>query len=298
MALLNDKRDEDCEKRGYLFEEFRLFHLSDPVTEPIGYHYHDFHKILFFLRGEAGYSVDGASYDLAPGDIVLIPRYSIHRPEICPGASYERVILYLSPDLLTGNLCGPEHLAGLFQAASDSRSYVLRLPRLCQAELLETLSRLETSCRESGFADGLLRRLILLELLILLSRACQSPESRRLPASSKNAAVLSIMQFIHDNSDSDLTIDGLASRFYMSRAHMMRLFKRETGYTIGGYINEKRLLTARQLLDQGLSVTECCYRCGFKNYDAFLRAYKKSFGETPKRKKPPSSLIPPHCGTR
>ena len=50
MALLNDKRDEDCEKRGYLFEEFRLFHLSDPVTEPIGYHYHDFHKILFFLK--------------------------------------------------------------------------------------------------------------------------------------------------------------------------------------------------------------------------------------------------------
>ena len=61
-----------------------------------------------------------------------------------------------------------------------------------------------------------------------------------------------------------MTIDGLASRFYMSRAHMMRLFKRETGYTIGGYINEKRLLTARQLLDQGLSVTECCYRCGLK----------------------------------
>ena len=88
MALLNDKRDEDCEKRGYLFEEFRLFHLSDPVTEPIGYHYHDFHKILFFLRGEAGYSVEGASYDLAPGDIVLIHRYSIHRPEIFPGDSY------------------------------------------------------------------------------------------------------------------------------------------------------------------------------------------------------------------
>ncbi|MFR8839350.1 MAG: hypothetical protein ACLVFV_02350 [Clostridium sp.] len=45
-------------------------------------------------------------------------------------------------------------------------------------------------------------------------------------------------------------------------------------------------------------MTECCYRCGFKNYDAFLRAYKKSFGETPKRKKQLSSLISPHCGTR
>lgn len=285
LPLFNDKRDEDCEKRGYLFEEFRLFHLTDPVTAPISYHYHDFHKILFFLRGESGYSVEGASYELAPGDVVLIPRYSIHRPELRPGASYERVILYLSPELFTDSLCSQEHLDRVFQGASDSRSYVLRLPRNRQAELLEVLSRLETACRESGFADGLLRRLILLELLILLNRVSTLPESRRLPASIKNAAVLSIMQFIHDNTDSDLTIDGLASRFYMSRSHMMRLFKRETGYTIGGYINEKRLLMARQLLDQGLSVTECCYRCGFKNYDAFLRAYKKSFGETPGKRK-------------
>lgn len=48
MALLNDKRDEDCEKRGYLFEEFRLFHLSDPVTEPISYHSMIFIKFYFF----------------------------------------------------------------------------------------------------------------------------------------------------------------------------------------------------------------------------------------------------------
>jgi AraC-like DNA-binding protein len=285
VPLFNHASDEEYEKRGYLFEEFRLFHLTDPVASSISYHYHDFHKILFFLNGEAGYSIEGASYDLAPGDIVLIPRYSIHRPEIRPGCSYERIILYLSPEFLTGRLCCHENLDGLFQGASDSRSYVLHLPRRQQTELLDALSRLEAACRETGFADGLLRRLVLLELIILLNRSCTLPESRRLPASSRNAAVLSMMQFIHDNADSELTIDGLASRFYMSRSHMMRLFKRETGYTIGAYINEKRLLMARQLLDQGLSVTECCYRCGFKNYDAFLRAYKKSFHETPKRRK-------------
>ena len=285
LPLFSHTTDEEYEKRGYLFEEFRLFHLSDPVTAPIGYHYHDFHKILFFLKGEASYSVEGSSYDLKPGDIILIPRYSIHRPEVCPGSSYERIILYLSPEFFTGSLCCHESLDEMFQSASENRSYVLRLPKQQRKEPLETLSRLELSCQESGFADGLLRRLILLELLILLNRAYKLPESRRLPASSKNAAVLSIMQFIHEHADSDLTIDTLSSRFYMSRAHMMRLFKRETGYTIGDYINEKRLLTARQLLDQGLSVTECCYRCGFRNYDAFLRAYKKSFGETPKRKK-------------
>lgn len=285
MPLFSHALDEEYEKRGYLFEEFRLFHLTNPVAAPISYHYHDFHKILFFFRGEAGYSVEGSSYELVPGDIVLIPRYSIHRPEIRPESSYERVILYLSPEVLTDSLCRRDNLAGLFQEAADSQSYVLRLPRRRQTELWETLSRLETACRESDFADGLLRHLILLELLILLNRACRLPASRCLPDSSKNAAVLSIMQFIHENADSDLTIDSLSARFYMSRAHMMRLFKKETGYTIGGYINEKRLLMARQLLDQGLSVTECCYRCGFKNYDAFLRAYKKSFGETPGKRK-------------
>ena len=77
------------------------------------------------------------------------------------------------------------------------------------------------------------------------------------------------------------TIDQLAASFYISKYHMMRLFRQETGYTITEYLTEKRLQNANELLRRGTPVTEACYQSGFRNYAAFLRAYKKKYRDTP-----------------
>ena len=59
-------------KKGYLLEDFRLFHLKDHGEAKVDYHYHEFYKLLFFVSGSGGYFVEGKRYSLAPGDIVLI----------------------------------------------------------------------------------------------------------------------------------------------------------------------------------------------------------------------------------
>ena len=91
--------EQTAAKRGYLYEDFRLFHLKDASMEPVGWHYHSFHKILVFLSGHAGYAIEGKSYALEPGDLVLVPKGCIHRPEVSGSAAYERIILYISPAL-------------------------------------------------------------------------------------------------------------------------------------------------------------------------------------------------------
>ena len=78
-----------------------------------------------------------------------------------------------------------------------------------------------------------------------------------------------------------LTIDELAARFYISKYHMMRRFRDETGYTIHGYVTEKRLLLAQQLLEQGIPSGEAALRCGYQEYSTFSRAYKKQFDRSP-----------------
>ncbi len=93
--------EQDYAKRGYLLEDFRLFHLRDPEGVSVDYHYHDFHKLLWLLSGSGSYSVEGRRYLLQPGDIVLVGRGSVHRPELGGGAAYERIILYISPELLS-----------------------------------------------------------------------------------------------------------------------------------------------------------------------------------------------------
>ena len=49
----------DYERRGYLHEDFHLFHLSSALAEDTAFHYHEFHKLVFFLAGRGNYIVEG-----------------------------------------------------------------------------------------------------------------------------------------------------------------------------------------------------------------------------------------------
>ena len=57
--------DENYEKRGYLLEDFRLFHLKDDRGTKVDYHYHEFCKIVLLLSGSGSYTVEGRRYSAA-----------------------------------------------------------------------------------------------------------------------------------------------------------------------------------------------------------------------------------------
>ena len=105
--------------------------------------------------------------------------------------------------------------------------------------------------------------------------------NRYITATAGDSKIVSILQYLSLNLTEPLSIDDIAERFYISKYHMMRRFKEETGYTIHSYVAEKRLLLARQLLQSGQSVTEACYRSGYQDYSTFSRAYRKRFGASP-----------------
>lgn len=273
---------DSYEKRGYLEHEFRLFHLTSCLPDDISYHYHDFDKILIFLKGNVDYIIEGRSYSLTPYDIVLVGHHTIHKPVLRSGGVYERIVVYLSPDYLDSLRSDSCDLSRCFKNAGEHCSDVLRIRSPKISSLYESLLRLEKAFCEDNYGKELYCRILFLEFMIHLNRAAAGSCLEYVSTSPGSEKVLEIMRYISENPAADYTIDGLASRFYLSKYHMMRLFKQETGYTITGYLNEKRLLMAKELLGRSLPVTEVCYRCGFRNYAAFLRAYKKSFGMTPK----------------
>ena len=78
----------EADKRGYLREDFRLFHLKDAEAPEVGYHYHEFDKLVLVLGGKVTYMVEGVTYFLQPWDILLIRRNMIHRPIMDPSEPY------------------------------------------------------------------------------------------------------------------------------------------------------------------------------------------------------------------
>ena len=58
--------DISYEKQGYLYDDFRMFHLKDHQKREFEFHYHDFYKIIFFIKGRVTYNSEGKNYILKP----------------------------------------------------------------------------------------------------------------------------------------------------------------------------------------------------------------------------------------
>ncbi|MDD3401786.1 MAG: helix-turn-helix domain-containing protein [Hespellia sp.] len=267
------------EKKGYLNSDFRIFHLIDNIKKEYEYHYHEFHKITIFISGEVQYLIEGKTYELQPYDIVLVNRNDIHKIEVNPAVPYERIIVYISPGFIDAYQTDDYDLSYCFQKAREEHSNVLRVHSLEKSSLFKITNRMERSFSDTEYASSLYRQLLFLEFMIQLNRAAIKNRLDFLEDALYNKKVVDIIHYINDHLDTELDIDTLAGKFYISRYYMMRLFKSETGYTINNYITYKRLILARELILQGTPITQACFDSGFQNYSTFSRAYKAEFGE-------------------
>lgn len=277
---------QEYEKRGYLNSEFRIFHLTDQISTEFKYHYHEFHKITIFISGKAQYYIEGKTYDLLPYDIILVNRNDIHRVIVDSSVPYERIIVYISPGFVEAYKNEEYDLSYCFQRAKEEHSNVLRIPSLEKSTLFKITNRLERSFDDTEYASSLYRQILFLEFMIQLNRSAIKERIEFLNTELYNEKVMNILQYINEHLTEHLTIDSLASHFFISKYYMMRLFKSETGYTIGNYITYRRLLLARELITSGTPVTEACFSVGFHDYSTFSRAYKSEFKEPPRALKP------------
>jgi len=269
---------EQYQKRGYLLEDFRLFHLRDAQGTGVDYHYHEFHKLLLLLSGSGGYAVEGRRYLLKPGDVVLVGSHCVHRPEFEPGVPYERIILYISPEFLRRESVESCDLQACFDG---THGHVLRPEERLGNQLRSLTEELERELAQERYGRAILSNGLLLRILVELGRHLQQEPQLPAPMAPKDGRMLEILRYLDQHLTEEVSIDDLAEQFFISKYHMMRRFRRETGTTIHAYLSERRLLLARDLIANGMPSTEACFQCGFGSYSSFSRAYGKLFGTTP-----------------
>lgn len=221
--------------------------------------------------------MEGERYELAPGDFVLVGRGSIHRPVVADGDYYERMILYISPACLEAMAVEDCDPAECFRLAQQSFQYVYRDE--AGSRVRQLFQALHQTIVQGGYGASLLTQAQFTELMVEVNRVCRAGHG--VGASGGDSKVVSLLQYLNLHLAEPLSIDDLSARFYISKYHMMRRFRQETGYSIHGYLSEKRLLLAQQLLSRGASPSEVFTQVGYQDYSTFSRAYKKQFGRGP-----------------
>ncbi len=114
----------------------------------------------------------------------------------------------------------------------------------------------------------------------------QMPEDmmRRIELKSVDEQLMErVMNFINDNlSNSDLSVEILASGVGMSRVHLHRRLKYLTGQSASDFIKGIRLKQAATLLGEGkFTISEVAYATGFSNLSHFSSSFKDFYGVSP-----------------
>lgn len=91
-----------------------------------------------------------------------------------------------------------------------------------------------------------------------------------------------ITDFVQNNySDPNLNVSYIANKFDITINYLSSYFKTKTGQVLSDYIVKYRLERACEMLSKKCTVTEACHSCGFCDVNAFIRAFKKTYGVTP-----------------
>lgn len=94
-------------------------------------------------------------------------------------------------------------------------------------------------------------------------------------------AVIGVRNYIDRHYDSEVNLEVLSQVRYVSKFHLLRLFKKYYGQTPKQYLTEKRIEKSKYYLKQGLSASETCYAVGFECPCSFSTLFKNRTGLTP-----------------
>jgi AraC-like DNA-binding protein len=263
--------------RGYLNEDFRMFHIRDRRDVKFDFHFHSFDKAIIFLSGRVTYYVEDKAYYLHPWDVLLVGHDQVHRPVIAPDEVYDRVIFYINPAYL-----GREApLTDMFERAEKTRYNIIRPDTRERLALSELYAALEAELKNPRFGAEALKAALMSLIMITLNRV----SLRGVVAGEKSYVadpkISEMVEYILGNLSGELLIDKLAERFYVSPSFLMHRFREVTGYSPHNYITIKRMARASELMLAGASATDAARLCGYADYSSFSRAYRKQYGVSP-----------------
>ncbi|MEM8776750.1 MAG: helix-turn-helix transcriptional regulator [Pseudomonadota bacterium] len=88
---------------------------------------------------------------------------------------------------------------------------------------------------------------------------------------------------MQNNIDDRRLLEDIARGLGTTLRTLERCFQREIKMSVGVWVQQLRLLVAIQRLVAGASVSDVSFEVGYSNPSAFIAAFKKAFGASPRR---------------
>lgn len=233
------------------------------------HHAHNLCELIYILRGDATHIIEGRRYRLSRGDLVLVRPRRYHDIFFEGEREYERYNILFDIEGM-----------GLWRAAEVTERFeVISLAdRPMTAAIFPRMEAYRAALPPEEFAEA--AKHLLFTLFYDLS-LLPSEEGRR--HTSAHPMLTEALAYIRENLFTVRDVAEIAAALHVTESYLFRIFRTELNTGPARYVTEKRLLAAQRMMHLGRRPSEVFSECGFQDYTAFFRAYKKFFGTSPSK---------------
>ena len=256
----------------YTFEQDGILYkhtvTDTPPCDSFYMHTHNLFELLYFISGDATYIIEDRKYKLRKGDLIFVRPTKYHFIQIDSSLRYERYDILFSPD--TCNFSLP---------FLPSDTEVINL--LSDPVADGIFKRMDYYAQHLGGKElAEVMKLLIRELFYCVSIDVKKTEGAEF--SVVNPLLSKALGLINENLFSIRDMSEVAAALFVSESYLFRLFKSELKQSPKKYIVNKRLLAAQSMIVGGESPTSVYEKCGFGDYTAFFRAFRKEYGLSPR----------------
>ncbi len=232
-------------------------------------HAHPFCEILFVLSGKGETSVNGKSYPIEKGDIVIYNPQTVHEESTTGIAGIEMAFFGITNFQVSG--LPADHLI------DKEASPVLHTKKDADKFDFYFRSLVEEVYADKQYGELIAKywaRLILLGIL----RLSNISEAKFVT----NAIFTRIHQYLSHHFTEIESMDQICDELNISKYYLSHVFKNYMGIPPMQYITTRRISYAKKLLQEtDLTATAVGEACGYKDHVLFFKAFKKLEGITP-----------------
>lgn len=219
-----------------------------------------FTRLYYIYAGSALVTCNGQTITMEPGNLYLLPK-DVPISYYCP-ETLDQLFFHVT---LT-NLEGFDILANIPNVCQLS----------CSWELLDKLKHLHES---TDYCDLLEFKMLVMKTII---DCLHSEDLPSLTTKSYSPEIIQAINYMQNNLNLQLTAEEVAKAVFTSPNRLHKIFKAETGMTLGAYLDGQILFRAAQLLiDPTQPIGEISRQLGFCDQFYFSRRFKSQFGQTP-----------------
>ena len=153
----------------------------------------------------------------------------------------------------------------------------------CTRTVIQKLNETEALFDQKTFCYELKIKGLLCEIFGMILCEHQNDLAKFVPANQLELERLEqMLNYLNTHFESIISLQELADQVHLSREVCCRLFKKMTGKTITGYLEEYRVNQSLPLVQsRQYSMIQIADMTGFSNASRFARAFRRQFGCNP-----------------